>query len=222
MGSGNREPLDCPLCAFTTNKDYDLLLHVELSHPDPDNLRPSPFVVREGAHAGSRNDTIEEVEGAKDKMLDNSPPEVAEDEYIECQCGEYCLLAEFESHLEMHYAEGMSFDDSQKSTLDPVVQKSTLYHGKASSPGMQSPPLSPIEDAVPASSSVAPIKSTASRRSHSAGRKSHSLVQDFIDVLRHSTAPPPRKPSRTEFRRVPQRLGVSIAHAAEMEQCLNV
>ena len=196
MASGKL--FECPFCTFTHSDDYLLLHHVETSHPETD--RPSPFTVSEGANGrqeggGSPN----ESEGAR-----NGVPE-----YIECQCGEFCLLTEIESHLDMHYAEGTSFDESQRTSADLAVPGSTLYHGRAKSPAMESPPPAPVEDVVSASSKSMTIRTKPKDPSRVRSGKSHNVVQDFIDVLRHSTAPPPRKVTKQITSKEPQRLGVS-------------
>lgn len=188
--------LECPFCNFSHHDDYALHYHVETSHPEEEG--PSPFAVTEDTRQEVREDVKEEVEGPKDSAPD----------YIECQCGEFCLLAEFESHLEMHYAEGTSFDETKQTSTDLAVPGSTLLDGRATSPAMQSPPLSPVRDVVPASSKSMVIRSKPRNQTRNRSGKSQSVVQDFVDVLRHSSTPPPRKVSKQKTSKVPQRLGV--------------
>ena len=190
---------ECPFCTFTHSDDYLLLHHVETSHPETD--RPSPFTISESAN-GRQEDagSTDESEGAKDGVP----------EYIECQCGEFCLLAEFESHLDMHYAEGTSFDETRRTSADLAVPGSTLCHGRAKSPAMESPPPAPVKDAVSASSKSMTIRTKPKDPSRVRSGKNHNVVQDFIDVLRHSTAPAPKKVTKQITSKEPQRLGVSI------------
>nr|ANM86720.1 hypothetical protein [Cladonia uncialis subsp. uncialis]AUW30984.1 hypothetical protein [Cladonia uncialis subsp. uncialis] len=194
MAPGKR--FECPFCTFTHSDDYLLLHHVETSHPETD--RPSPFTVSESAN-GRQEDggSSDESEGAKDGVP----------EYIECQCGEFCLLAEFESHLDMHYAEGTSFDETRRTSADLAVPGSTLYHGRAKSPAMESPPPAPVKDVVSASSKSMTIRTKPKDPSRARSGKSHNVVQDFIDVLRHSTVPPPKKVTKQISSKEPQRLG---------------
>ena len=189
---------ECPFCTFTHSDHYLLLHHVETSHPEAD--RPSPFAVSESAD-GRQEDggSSDESEGAKDGVP----------EYIECQCGEFCLLAEFESHLDMHYAEGTSFDETRRTSADLAVPGSTLYHGRAKSPAMESPPPAPVKDVVSASSKSMTIRTKPKDPSRVRSGKNHNVVQDFIDVLRHSTAPAPKKVTKQITSKEPQRLGVS-------------
>ena len=189
------KPLECPFCNFTNHDDYTLQYHVETSHPEEDG--PSPFAVTEDAGQEVEGG-IEEAEGANDCASD----------YIECQCGEFCLLAEFESHLDMHYAEGTSFDETNRTSVDLAVPGSTLYHGRAASPAMQSPSPSPVRDVISTTSKSMNIRSKPKEATRSRTGKSQNVVQDFIDVLRHSTTPPPRRVSRSKTSRSPQRLGV--------------
>lgn len=200
MGDRNREPLGCPFCSFTTHNEdhYKLLFHVETVHPESSHV--SPFAVKE-AKSEVDDDDAQEMEGAKEPSS----------EYIECQCGEYCLLAEFESHLEMHYAEGMGFDETNRSAIGSAALGPALHQGRALSPTMESALHTPLEDLITAPRKAS-RRSAASRRSRSEGCRSHGLVQDFIDVLRHSNAPPSRRSSHPRPQKGPQRLGVSPVH----------
>lgn len=171
---------------------------METSHPETD--RPSPFTVSESANGRHEDeDAFDESEGAKDGAS----------EYIECQCGEFCLLAEFESHLDMHYAEGTGFDETRRTSADLAVPGSTLYHGRAKSPAMESPPPASVRDVVSVSSKSITIRTKPKDPSRARSGKSHNVVQDFIDGLKNSTAPPPKKVTKQSTSKEPQRLGVS-------------
>ena len=196
MASGKL--LECPFCTFTHSDDYLLLHHVETSHPETD--RPSPFTVSESANGKHEDeDASDGLEGARDGAS----------EYIECQCGEFCLLAEFESHLDMHYAEGTGFDETRRTSADLAVPGSTLYHGRAKSPAMESPPPAAVKDVVSVSSQSMTIRTKPKEPSRSRSGKGHNVVLDFIDVLRSSTTPPPKKITKQSTPKEPQRLGVS-------------
>ena len=189
------ELLDCPFCDFTDHDHYFLLQHVETIHPE--GGRPSPFAVREEL-IHQDEPPAEEMEGAKDNSS----------EYTECQCGEFCLLTEFESHLEMHYAEGMGFDETSRIPADATGPVSTLYPGKASSPQMEFTSPTPLHIVASGLSRPIPIRSVVERPHRSTSRKSGNAVRDLVDVLRHSTTPPSTKPSQAARNRVPRRLGV--------------
>ena len=192
------KPLECPFCTFTHSDDYLLLHHVETSHPETD--RPSPFTVSESANGRHEDeDVFDESEGAKDGAS----------EYIECQCGEFCLLAEFESHLDMHYAEGTNFDETRRTSADLAVPGSTLYHGRAKSPAMESPPPASVKDVVSVSSKSMTIRTKPKDPSRTRSGKSHNVVQDFIEFIQSSTTPPPKKFTKQITSKEPQRLGVS-------------
>lgn len=182
------ELLDCPFCDFTDHDHYFLLQHVETIHPE--GGRPSPFAVRQELTQQFGPPT-EKMEGPRDNSS----------EYTECQCGEFCLLTEFESHLEMHYAEGMGIDETS-------APESSLYPSRAPSPQMESSPTTPLPVSTSGSSRPLPIRAVVERSHRSTSRKSGNAVRDFIGVLRHSTSPPSRKPAQAARNRVPRRLGV--------------
>ena len=180
--------LDCPLCDFSDHDHIFLLQHVETIHPEGGN--PSPFVVREELEELIHpvDAAAEEMEGARD----GSP------EYIECQCGEFCLLTEFESHLEMHYAESMEFDETSKAPVDVATPDTTI--NRASN--------TPIHIVTSGPSRPVPIRSVVDHPHRSSSRKAGSAVRDLVDVLCHSTSPPSKKLSQPARSRVPRRLGV--------------
>lgn len=188
------ELLDCPFCNFTDHDHYFLLQHVETIHPE--GGRPSPFTVRDEV-THQLEPPVEEMEGARDSSS----------EYIECQCGEFCLLTEFESHLDMHYAEGMGFDETPKTPADQASSGDILSPGKASPPQMEITLPSPLHIVTSGPSQPIPIRSVVECSHRSASRRSGNAVRDFMDVLRHSTSPTPTKPSQATRNRVPRRLG---------------
>ena len=130
-------------------------------------------------------------------------------EYIECQCGEFCLLTEFQSHLEMHYAERIGFDETSRASADIAASEAIIRHGKDSSPQMKFSSPTPLPLVTSGPSQPIPIRSVVERSHRSTGRKSGNAVRDLIDVLRHSTSPPSRKAAQAARNRAPRRLGVS-------------
>ena len=190
-----REPLDCPFCSFTDNDHYFLLQHVETVHPE--GGRPSPFAV--GVEVTRKREIpVEETTGVQNSSS----------EYIECQCGEFCLLTEFQNHLEMHYAERIGFDETSRASADTAASEAIIRQGKDSPPQMESSSPTPPQFVTSGPSQPIPIRSVVERSHRSTGWKSGNAVRDFIDVLRHSTSPPSRKPAQAARNRAPRRLGV--------------
>ena len=188
------ELLDCPFCNFTDHDHYFLLQHVETIHPEGGG--PSPFAVRDEVKTHT-----EEMEGARDNSS----------EYIECQCGEFCLLTEFESHLDMHYVEGMGFDETPRTPgalADKAASGNILSPRKASPPQMENTSPSPLHMVTSGPSQPIPIRSVVEHSHRSTNRRSGIAVRDFMGVLRHSTSPSSTKPSQAVRNRVPRRLGV--------------
>lgn len=190
-----RELLDCPFCNFTDHDHYFLLQHVETIHPE--GGRPSPFAIREEL-TQQIGPSAEGMEGPRDNSS----------EYTECQCGEFCLLTEFGSHLEMHYAEGVGSDETSRTPADLAAPESTLYPGKASPPQMESPSPTLLPILTSGSSRPPPTRAVVERSHRSTSQKSGNAVRDFLDGLRHSTSPSSRKPAQAARNRVPRRLGV--------------
>ncbi|KAL6712774.1 hypothetical protein ACLMJK_009615 [Lecanora helva] len=128
--------------------------------------------------------------------------------YVFCGCGEWSLAYEFESHLEMHYAESVNFEETaRRVSSSSAAPRRTIHYGKASSCGMETTPSSPSRDIVSSLQKNAPLPSIANRRSRGESRKSQGIVQDLIGALRHSSAPPSRRSSRAECQKDPRRLG---------------
>ena len=180
--------LSCPFCDFIDHDHTFLLQHVETIHPE--GGQPSPFAVREELEELIHpiEAPAEEMEGARDNSL----------EYIECQCGEFFLLTEFESHLEMHYAESMGFDETSKAPINTVALDTTVHRASRT----------PIHIVTSGPSRPVPIRSVADRPHRSSSRKPGSAVRDLVDVLCHSTSPSSKKISQPARSRAPRRLGV--------------
>lgn len=194
MKTGER--LDCPFCAFTDQDHYFLPQHVETTHPE--SGRPSPFAVIEEL-TPRVEPPAREMEGARDNSSG----------YIECHCGEFCLLTEFESHLEMHNAEGMGLDEASRASAgSAATPESTLHLGKTMSPQTEVSSATPLHIVKSGPSQPIPVRSVLEHSNHSASRKSGNTIRDFIDVLRHSASPPFRKPSQAARNKIPRRLGV--------------
>lgn len=94
MDDGQAELLSCPFCSFTDSDAYFLTQHVELCHPENGH---SPFI----ADQESSSEAVEGDAGAR--------------EYIDCPrgCGEIVLGADLPSHLNLHAAEDIAFEDEE-------------------------------------------------------------------------------------------------------------
>ncbi|KAI9797537.1 MAG: hypothetical protein M1833_005448 [Piccolia ochrophora] len=103
----------CPLCGFTDEDPYVVLLHVESLHPEEENVVPSQsvngFEVEQAPVAAYRSLNVEEA--------DLCPPDGKE--YVTCpenECGEAVLYSELETHIDMHLAERMTLDELEGSS----------------------------------------------------------------------------------------------------------
>ncbi|KAJ9211534.1 hypothetical protein DTO166G4_6814 [Paecilomyces variotii] len=94
MDHGQAETLPCPFCSFTDSDAYFLAQHVELCHPENGH---SPFIA--------------DQEGSSE-VLDG---EAGAGEYIDCPrgCGEVVSAADLPSHLNLHVAEDIAFEDEE-------------------------------------------------------------------------------------------------------------
>ncbi|KAJ9300304.1 hypothetical protein DTO271G3_2421 [Paecilomyces variotii] len=94
MDHGQAETLPCPFCSFTDSDAYFLAQHVELCHPENGH---SPFIA-------DQEGSSEALEG-----------EAGAGEYIDCPrgCGEVVLAADLPSHLNLHVAEDIAFEDEE-------------------------------------------------------------------------------------------------------------
>ena len=94
---------ECPFCGLTESDPYSFLLHVETSHYEGE----SPFVVRESSQERNDDPTGSRAEGSED----------SESDYVDCPeqgCGESILLAELQSHIDLHLAEKVAHDGTEE------------------------------------------------------------------------------------------------------------
>ena len=103
---------NCPFCPFSDADSYFVIQHVELCHSETGN---SPFVVKDDdGIPNSSQELVQDDAGATRAT--------SEDNYIDCECGECLLLAEFDSHLEMHIAEGtMASEEGGQSAMGNTI-----------------------------------------------------------------------------------------------------
>ena len=106
-------PLTCPFCNFEDSDLEILLQHVNLIHPEDGD---APYLVKEGQEQPQQ---IQPMEGAHD--------------WVECPCGEFCLLAEFQDHLDLHDAEDAELDDINTPAVDVAASTSSGVRASLSS-----------------------------------------------------------------------------------------
>ena len=96
----------CPLCDFVDESEYVFQLHFEAIHPPGDNSSSSHPPLSKS----SRDDL------GHDNKPENSSSNSDPGQYVECPdaaCGESMLEIELQSHMDMHLAEKMTFDDNE-------------------------------------------------------------------------------------------------------------
>ena len=84
----------CPFCSFEDPDSTLLLQHINLLHPEDEN---APYLV---------------AQEGQERQPEFVPPSTAttpDVDWVECDCGEFCLLVEYSDHLDLHEAE--NFDD---------------------------------------------------------------------------------------------------------------
>ncbi|KAK6584509.1 hypothetical protein PZA11_002733 [Diplocarpon coronariae] len=94
------EPINCPFCGYYAEGEYQIMLHMESEHPENGE---SLFVTKDDA-------SIVALAG-----FDSSN----DGEYVHCPvegCGEDLMLAELESHIEMHEEEQDAGDSKAQSS----------------------------------------------------------------------------------------------------------
>ena len=180
----NSPLLTCPFCNYE-DTDADILLqHVNLIHPENED---APYLVRYG-HEQSQQ--VQPMEGAPD--------------WVECTCGEFCLLTELQDHLDLHGTEETEIDNID--TLTEVVAPSTMEVGHTSSPSPQPPGLESLQDRFCISGRSCSSKSLIT---HSATHASTNYSEDLSNI-KHLKRPSSVVSTRwTAFTKKPGRLGVS-------------
>ncbi|KAH8821704.1 peptidase family C78-domain-containing protein [Xylogone sp. PMI_703] len=93
----SEQGITCPFCGYTTEGEYNILLHMETLHPDGE----SPFVARDDYETDPAI-LASELEGDEDIKYASCPVQ---------GCGENILLTELDSHIDMHAAEDPQADD---------------------------------------------------------------------------------------------------------------
>ncbi len=187
--------LSCPFCPFENTDPEFLIQHVGEMHPE---TTESP-VTTKCSMRQERRRSDQGMEGA------NGTPPL---DYVECRCGEFCLLTEFDSHLEMHNAAGESFDEIGNIAAD--LSSPPLRHtGFSSSSSMEKPPYSAFQDIATYADNYIPTTSLIQHNTSSTVmRDTHGQLSPPSNAMRFSAAPSGRTSRDLRGRQPPGRLGV--------------
>ena len=98
----------CPFCDFSDPESYFLLQHVELCHPENGD---SPFITRDEQPPTLAQSAKGGNTGCSADSLSVNDTDEA---YVACprRCGESLAITELPSHMELHFAEGLTFDET--------------------------------------------------------------------------------------------------------------
>ena len=202
----------CPFCSFSVKSNgerdiYAIMHHLELSHPENGQ---SPFIVTDEGGESGRHTPLDEESAS----LSIAAPEDEEggEVYIECpsQCGEVITLTELSSHMELHSAEGLSFDDLRPRSRNASPH---LHGGRVSGSSALS-----YSDVSLFSGSTLVDGSPKKHRGHSARRKQKDGygLKDWKEFF----LGPSSKKTRSSISKirtpVPRRLGVSTDTTQEL------
>jgi hypothetical protein len=123
---------------------YNLLQHLELSHPENGE---SPFIARERTRSKSRSISRGRLVGTKEgsrhsrsrsntlsQYIESDDESADQNYYVECpaKCGEAVILSELADHMDQHDIEGLAVDErSPSGSLD--ISRNASPHSRASS-----------------------------------------------------------------------------------------
>lgn len=115
----NAQPLSyCPFCSFE-DVDADFTLqHINLVHPENED---APYIGKPRQEPTRPSPT--EPEGSTD--------------WIECPCGDFCMITEIQQHIDLHEAENTDFNDIEIHGAD-VIAASRTYDRTVSFSNMAS------------------------------------------------------------------------------------
>lgn len=186
----------CPFCPFGDDDSNFLMQHVGLVHPENDD---SPFLVK---------DEPEKQRKSMETHGEGSAPKAASsgDGYIECECGEIVLLAEFSSHSDLHLAEGMAFQESEKTDL---ISDTTIISRDQSPYPNDGPLAGGHSDAKSSANGHLSAAHSSSPKRRSVPQKHPYSIRDWANVLLGNGPPPKPKTSKDRRRhKDAKRLGV--------------
>ena len=195
----NRDCLDCPFCTFSNHDHNELLLHVNNVHAEHLQQHASPL---EGADPHSSREQASTTASVPDHTV------WKDTEFFECQCGEVCIAADCQSHLDLHYAEDISFDEIHDRSYDVTKSGSTLDTMESFPSLVEAPTLYGSEHVLTGSRKDIPFASTGEDQFRSEGQAPQTLLPGAMDVPQQSNAPTSSGSSRQEPRMIARRLGV--------------
>lgn len=191
---------DCPFCPFSDHEPYFLMQHVELCHPENGE---SPFMVKEGV--GRQATSVED-----DESTSTSEASSEEEEYIECECGEWVVLKELESHTELHRDEGMALDEGDKKTTRIAASRTSLPTGLATFPGADRMQTVSLSDISPSRDNPFDVNGVIKHRSRNTDTKQRHGVNKWKGLLLGTSSSTARPKTGKDKHKSVRRLGVCI------------
>lgn len=110
------EALSCPFCPFSDTDASFLEMHIDHCHPENGDW-----------HRESHQPEVDAWSNARSHS--QSPREADEDpteKYVDCPhgCGETVTTAELSTHLDLHLAEGIAFEDGETDSAPYIADDS--------------------------------------------------------------------------------------------------
>ena len=178
----------CPFCSLEDEDSDFLALHVDALHPEGGE----PAVL-------GKSDQVAKPEVSDRPSLVNERQDALID-YIECPCGEFCLEAEFDSHLDMHNAEGTIFNEIEKSGLGssnhrPFVQTAEVSEPKARAPSRQMEKVSVSIPYAPSAARKSTFSFSLGNRLGEYGNQDRS-ARSYLALEESEHRKPVKKPQR--------------------------
>lgn len=185
----------CPLCGFFDSDTYILLLHVEQMHPEH-----APALSKAAEKSTSQMSEEQFTLNALELITEGQAPE-----YVMCDvegCGEPVLLAEIDSHVDLHYAERLALKDVFSDTEDQTGPESTGANTKR-------PRAASSDREGDGRSIISSINETSSGSKKRKPRPQSSSLSPLAMALTRTAKPAPA-------RKKPGRLGVSTRNFVKL------
>ena len=198
-GMAALQALICPFCNFEDVEAAFLLQHINLLHPESED---APYIVKneqEQPHASQL------MEGAHD--------------WIECECGEFCLLSQFQDHFDLHRTEDADIDSID---IPTDVAASATASAVEFSSSMQPPDYSILRETPYIIDPYRFSESLIMRSAPYASTHSHGTIPPTHQIARPSGALPTKKIATKERNPQPMRLGVSSASLRNISTLIQV
>lgn len=183
-----------------------MMQHIHLVHSESTESPNGPDEASTNYNERGQNSNrgakyVSNWEGAISAAADSS-------DYIACHCGEYCMLSEFDDHLEMHNAEGTYFDANESVMTNTKPALPTVQRESASTSASNEHTQDNTQQINLSSKPVPIIRSSfiGSRSSHDSNYDS----QDRASGLGSEAVISRKRPGTSQHTRKVVRLGVSI------------